>query len=188
MKRLLVCLWLVSTVVYADTANHAKIIKEAQQQRIAELQSKRKVTRGRDNFRRIDKELNELKKGKVAFQKLECAALKIGQVGYVTERLEVLNVVNEDTVLLMSFKSGGSYSVSRPISGLSAVSALPNVPVMIKGISTAGLTDGKPFTSSQVLLVTGTQQYNNTLGSVRTVFVLEAINVGELEPHFKGNK
>ncbi len=44
--------------------------------------------------------------------------------------------------------------------------------VWVKGVSTAGMTDGKRFTFDQPFLVTGTTTYTNVAGSTNTVFVL----------------
>jgi len=51
--------------------------------------------------------------------------------------------------------------------------------VWLKGFSTDGLTDDKTVTIKQPVQVTGTKQYNTTMGGSKTVMVIEPFHLDE---------
>jgi hypothetical protein len=85
--------------------------------------------------------------------------LSVGQSG-ILKRAHVLQIVGDKEMLITTGYPDGRTSE----------------PLLLRGVSSQGIVDDAKIGLPQTLKITGTDQYQATDGSVRTVFVLEPID------------
>lgn len=107
--------------------------------------------------------LAELNAGKLPADEL-LVPLTLGKIGYAGGKIcHVVQVIDDSTILADIHNS----LASRPRDKAS---------VLIRGITTVGVTDGSGLKLEQIFIVSGTERYDTAFGGTRTVFVLEPID------------
>lgn len=153
----------------ANTAFRADVIKSA------------KATLARDEPRlKILKQqvLKERREKLRPTYVLSIGVNKLGQIGVLraTDQVVVSQVVDDNTMLITIIKDKRGFSIA-PNRTTTVIGNKIKTTAWVKGIKTAGMVDGQRFQSQQLFQVTGTKQYETTVGRTRTVFVVEPFNI-----------
>jgi hypothetical protein len=171
---------------------------------IAEVRGKRQYGKSRkliDKRKQLEKELEALRAMKPPRPTLTLTNLAPDDIGvpHVSKRsapfgwrLEVLQVLGPDEMLieccrtLQEVRRSWGGAVQGSAEAFRAEHPRPGETVRepvfnIRGISTAGITDGSVFRADMPFRVTGTTTYKTVGGGSKTVFVLEKLDVGKLD-------
>ena len=193
-------LLLVSTLVSADSNAadaHRKEVAAAKQEIARRLRSQieqreaklKKATREESfaEIRQLRKELHVLRKSASEVKRrgyiptLNLFKLSVGQIGIpkISGVLKVFQVIDDTRVLMVPQTTETRVSVSTlGLKATRTISAVTGEPLMFRGVSTKGLTDGQEIRElDQMFDVTGTERYRTVLGATKTVFVLQPFKV-----------
>jgi hypothetical protein len=124
----------------------------------------------------LEKRLREVKTGPPPAPPIDPFQLSVGQIGKLTARVEILQVLDETTMLVVPIKT-----VTRidfiGVKSQQSFSEKRGEPIMVRGSSTDGFTDRKAVEFSDVFEVTGTESYRAVTGATKTVFTVRRFDL-----------
>ena len=173
------------------TALQAKRVRESEEQ-LEEAQNalrRRGHTRAtaralRSKIDELKKRIRELRSGELPVPIMDPFSLRVGQIGRFDMRAltvkaaqvlapDQMHVVPERTATRINFI------------GLEARQSFfteVGDRILVKGVSTAGITDGRSVNPGNVFEVTGTESYRTVVGSTKTIFVVEPFDMELIKP------
>jgi hypothetical protein len=101
--------------------------------------------------------------------------------------VNVAQVIDGTTMLVRVYYGGGMtprVGANGRYSGFQRVEP-SEIVLMVKGVSTAGATDGKGFPLPQVFEVSGTEKYKTAIGGSNTVFVVKPLDTEKVETYIR---
>lgn len=109
------------------------------------------------------------------------AVPKVGNVFSFSDRINVVQVIDEDAMLVRDFVSegGGVTAVGDRVFREAVVTR--ELLFMMRGVSTEGITDDSGYEPKGLFEVTGTESYTTVSGAKKTVFVLRPFDIERLK-------